>query len=238
MYRYFSQDLNGEKPILCDEDIHHIFHVLRLNKGEKFEIVCRGLIYDCEIINDKVFDYKYISSRKLVDNKYKTTLMLAFSKSDKLELVLQKCTEIGADHFLIYQSERSVAKIDKQSFIKKSERYRKIIREASMQSKRNDIPSIDFIDDVNTMDWAPYDGKFIAYEKSDSRLTNNFKLIKSKMNSIFVVGPEGGFSDDEIAFFEEKQFIFISLGKNILRCETAPIYISSVVSYLIGEDYE
>jgi 16S rRNA (uracil1498-N3)-methyltransferase len=234
MQRYFAIDKVDEKLILSTDDLHHLFNVLRLKKGEHFQIVYNKILYECMVVNPILFDFKYISSSLLVDYKYKLTFFIANPKNDKLEFILQKCTEIGVSKFVIFESERSIAKIDFDTFEKRKNRYEKIVQEAAQQSKQNNIPEVDFLDDVENFKNYEFDQKFVAYETASISDISKFDLCKKAYSISFIVGPEGGFSPREIEKFSLFGFKTISLGSSILRCETAPIYIASVISYLKG----
>lgn len=231
MQRYFAIDKKDNLLILNNDDYHHIFNVLRLNKFDTVEVVYDGFLYLCnaEIIN--LVGFQYISSRKIVDNGYKLTFLLATSKSDKLELVIQKVTEICAASYIVYNSKRSVSILTKEKFESKKTRYQKIIKEACEQSKQHIVPTISFINDLNELDFDNYDLKLIAYEKeSEKNLIDENDLNKSK-NILVVIGPEGGFEEKEVEAFISYGFKSVSLGNSILRCETAPIYTASIISY-------
>lgn len=232
MQRYFAIDKREDLLVLNTDDYHHIFNVLRFNKNDTFEVVYDGFLYVCnaEIINSVGF--KYISSSKLVDFQYNLTFLLASSKSDKLELVLQKVTEICAASFIVYNSKRSVAVITKDKFENKQNRYNKIIKEAAEQSKQSVVPSIKFVNKLSEINYNNYDLKLIAYEKENEKNLIKKTTIKDKKNILVVIGPEGGFEEKEVNDFIDSGFVSVSLGDSILRCETAPIYTASIISYL------
>jgi 16S rRNA (uracil1498-N3)-methyltransferase len=231
MQRYFAIDKKEDLLILNADDHHHIFNVMRLTKTDKIEVVYDGFLYCCnaEIIDSVGF--QYISSRKLVDNSYNLTFLLATSKSDKLELVIQKVTEICAASYIVYNSKRSVSIWTKDKFENKKNRFSKIIKEACEQSKQHTIPTINFVNNLNEICFQNYDLKLIAYEKENEKNLIKNSLLKNAKNILVVIGPEGGFDEKEVDDFINKGFISVSLGNSILRCETAPIYTASIISY-------
>lgn len=231
MQRYFAVEKQDDLLILNADDYHHIFNVLRLNKHDIIEVVYDGFLYCCnaEIIDSVGF--QYISSRKLVDNSYNLTFLLATSKSDKLELVIQKVTEICAASYIVYNSKRSVSIWTKDKFENKKNRFSKIIKEACEQSKQHTIPTINFVNNLNEICFEDYDLKLIAYEKENEKNLIKNSLLKKAKNILVVIGPEGGFDEKEVDDFINKGFISVSLGNSILRCETAPIYTASIISY-------
>lgn len=231
MQRYFAVEKQDDLLILNADDYHHIFNVLRLKKHDIIEVVYDGFLYCCnaEIIDSVGF--QYISSRKLVDNSYNLTFLLATSKSDKLELVIQKVTEICAASYIVYNSKRSVSIWTKDKFENKKNRFSKIIKEACEQSKQHTIPTINFVNNLNEICFEDYDLKLIAYEKENEKNLIKNSLLKKAKNILVVIGPEGGFDEKEVDDFINKGFISVSLGNSILRCETAPIYTASIISY-------
>ena len=231
MQRYFAESLKDNKPILSNDDIHHLLNVVRIKNDEVFEIVLAEYLYKCTLVSRQPFNFNIIEKSIIDDKGYRATLYIASTKSDKIELVLQKCTEIGIDNFIIFNSQRSVIKFTCESFDKKKDRYQKILKEASEQSKKDCIPTISF---VETPSANSYDSKFIAYENASLDSINEFSKLKESKNIAFIVGPEGGFSSEEVSKYNAQGFVSISLGRNILRCETAPIYIASLISFIKG----
>lgn len=239
MQRYFAIEKRNNLLVLNEEDYHHIFNVLRLNKNDIIEVVFDGFLYECKAEIIELVGFQSISSRKLVDFQYNLTFLLATSKSDKLELVIQKVTEICAASYIVYNSKRSVSILTKEKFENKKNRYNKIIKEACEQSKQPIIPTINFVEKLNQIDFDSYDLKLIAYEKENEKNLIKKSMIKPAKNILVVIGPEGGFDEREVEEFISLNFKSVSLGNSILRCETAPIYTASIISYfkeLINEE--
>ena len=237
MQRYFSTSTNS--IVLSNEDTHHITHVMRGKKCECFEVVVNGVVSVCEIVSISPFEYREIDS--ISDNNELTkdiTLFYCLAKGDKNDLVIQKCTEIGVKNIVFINSKRSVIKLEQKDFEKKKERYIKIAKEASEQCKRNRIPNIlglynitsipsDFLCDIN----------LVGYELENGKTNKTIDFIQdfkeNKQSISVLIGPEGGISEDEIASLIKQGFSPVSLGKRILRTETAAIYSLSVISFLL-----
>lgn len=157
------------------------------------------------------------------------TLCFSLSKREKIELILQKCTEIGVTHFLPYWSERSINRAESLDSAR-LKRWQSIIREAAEQSERNTLPEL-----INVMNFqqlisrlASDTQKLCAYEASDS--AHSFNQLKLKPGKVaLLIGPEGGFSDVEIEQIQLADFQLFSLGKRILRMETACMVASALV---------
>jgi 16S rRNA (uracil1498-N3)-methyltransferase len=229
MQRYFAKSKENNYIILEDSDIFHVFKVMRNKNKDKIECVFKDTLYICEIEEDK---FKILKSMEHRQTKIKIEIVIPILKEQKMDLILQKTTELGVDEITIVNTERTVVKIEEKTE-KKLIRWKTICKEAAEQSKRITIPNIrgiinlrDFVVDENALSIVTN-----PYEKE-----NSIKSILQNVNSYdkitLVVGPEGGLSDKEIEDLVRKGFISISLGKRVLRTETAPIYLMSILSFL------
>lgn len=235
MQRYFAKRI-GEEIILGDGDVHHLLHVMRAKKGDEIEAVVDNHLFACLItsINPLVIRDNYeISSNSEI--KEDVTLFFALAKGDKIDFVIQKATELGASKIVLIKTDRCVVKIDDKNWNHKLDRYQKIAKEASEQSHRLRIPEISGVVDINNIPSSLLaDINLLAYEKeagNTSSLLDNIKLQKS--HSI-MIGPEGGFSEEEVEKLTKKySFIPVSLGKRILRTETAAVYALSVIGAIL-----
>lgn len=223
MQQFFTDEkLNINQLASLDKDsLYHLKKVLRKTDGWKFRLVDNtNTIYLVELKGDQALVLEDLKENNELD--VKITVILALVKSDKFDFCLQKLTELGVYQIVPYEAKRSVVKASND---KKLERYKKIVREASEQSHRNVIPKI--CDYVSLKDIDKYLSKhnYIAYEKEDEPL----KDLKTDDSVTIVIGPEGGFEIDEVEAFVKKGFKSITLGKRILRAETAAIFATSLV---------
>lgn len=234
MQRYF---ISGtiQNPVFSEKDIFHIQKVMRCRINDHIEVVLDEKAYLATI--EKVSPLiVHINEPILKEVELNNELVLFFplTKSDKAELVIQKATEIGAHKIVFYRANRSVIKLDQDAFNKKLDRYYAIAKEASEQCHRTKIITLDGIINLKDIDKYRLERNFVAYEleagNTDS-LYNELSL-DNKSTSI-IVGPEGGFEKEEIDLLTEKGFKVVSLGKRILRCETAAIYAISVISFFM-----
>ncbi len=236
MQRYFAQ-LNDQKIILSDEDIHHISHVMRMKIGDKIEVVINGIVYNASIISFSSFDIKI--NHPLSTNSeipYDVTLFYALAKGDKIDLVVQKATELGVKRIVLLSTERCVVKWDEKEINRKLERFQKIAKEASEQSHRSVIPEIIGVYTIKEIKPELLcDLNLFAYEKEAGNTTNLFDALLDCHKSVsFLVGPEGGFSPSEAEYIGNiLKFKPVSLGKRILRSETAAIYALSVAGFML-----
>lgn len=237
MQRYFS--LSSNEIVLSNDDIYHILKVLRGKVGDTFEVVFNENVCLMKISNVSPFKMELIEKVN-IDNELDkdVTLFYCLAKGEKNDLVIQKCTELGVKNIVFISSSRVIKRLSQDEFDKKAERFRRIAKEAAEQSKRNTIPNIYGLYDINDIPSEFLcDFNYVAYEEisSNTEKTMDFfhDFIK-RGNSIGVlIGPEGGLNNKEVEALMSKGFNCISLGKRILRTETAAIYVLSVLSFLL-----
>lgn len=230
MYRFFGLNVEESNIVLSSEDMHHIVNVLRLG-CEEFEVVFDGFVYRTHIESNKPLNVIWTNKTEIIPSKTKVFLGLSLIKGDKLELSLQKCTELGVDGFYLFESSRIIAKFSNENANKKIERFNKIVREAAQQSRRTTIPEVQYIGKMTNLFSYKKELNMVAYENAETASLKNIKDAKN-YDSLIIIGPEGGFSEEEILLLKDNNFEVVSLGKNILRAETAPIYLASVISFL------
>lgn len=228
MQRYFSEVKKDNLFLLKDEDLYHIKTVMRMNINDEIEVVYEQKVHICKL--DK--NYNAIIEKVIEDNKIKKinyVLCVPILQEQKMSFILQKATELGVDLIIPILTARSMVKVkDKEN--KKIERWKRICKEASEQSKRVTIPEVSEIKKITDLN---LDGlKIVCSTKEKDNtlkkiLKNNLKCDKI----IMVVGPEGGLTLDEENQLIDLGFIPTSLGDNILRVETAPLYLLSVLNY-------
>ncbi len=236
MQRYFVSRVNN-KIVFDDGDVHHLLHVMRSKVGDEIEIVVDSKLYSALIssLNPFEVELNYEIPQDSEINEH-VTLFFALAKGDKIDLVIQKATELGVKRVVLVNTERCVVRFDGK-VDNKIERFRKIAKEASEQCHRLIIPEIVGVYDLkNIPSNLLEDVNLVAYEKeagNTSSLKN--KIVKGKNISIFI-GPEGGFSNFEIDYLKEQYgFMPVPLGKRILRTETAAIYALSVIGCILED---
>ena len=234
MQRYFAvdKDLN-----ISDKDKHHIINVMRMKLNDKIEIVYDEKVYMCEINDISKKDVSY-SVKDIIDVNnelpLKVTIAVSLVNEKKLDFILQKCTELGVYDFILVNSDRSKIKIDGKEK-KKIERWNTITKEAAEQSHRNIKPIVRDIMSINDVLKLDYDLKLTCSTKENEKTIKN--VLQNSTNCdriIIVVGPEGGLTVSEEEKLEKNGFIPVTLGNLILRTETVPIYIMSLVNYEVA----
>lgn len=216
-YRFFEKDYKDLK--------HQLINVLRLKVGDKFTLIKDEKEFLCEICENSYSIIKEITVNR--EPNIDLTLCVGVLKKDKLEYVFQKCVEVGVNHFILFNGHNSVKKMDNETFIKVLPRYEKIIEEACEQSLRLKKPNIEFCDFKN-IDFSIYDKIFITDTEGIS-LKNS---LNNKKKILLIIGPEGGFSQEEFDYIKEKGGELISFGPRIMRSETSCVVISgSIINF-------
>jgi len=235
MQRYFANQKENNKLILNKNDIHHIKNVMRMNINDKIEVIYDSMLYICNIdsLTSDNIELSIIEEKKDY-NELPVHVTIAFSlvKEEKIDLILQKCTELGINEFIPLSLNRCVIKINKEKEDKKIDRWQNICKEASEQSKRNIIPKVNKILKIKDLIDLNYDLKILCSVNQD--ILNIKKVLQNNKNCdkiIIVIGPEGGIEKEEEQFLISNGFIATSLGNRILRTETAPIVIGSMINY-------
>jgi 16S rRNA (uracil1498-N3)-methyltransferase len=166
------------------------------------------------------------------------TIASGLPKGDKLEWIIQKGTELGADQFIPFTADRSIVKWDNKKADKKVERWQKIAKEAAEQSHRNKIPTVHTPISLKQLlqDSQGYDCKLVAYEEEAKKgeasvLARSLQKLKENESLFVVFGPEGGLSPNEVTLLQDNGFELCGLGPRILRTETAPLALLAAVSY-------
>lgn len=244
LQRYFvkKQQINENKIQISGDDAHHISRVMRMKPGDP--IICcteDGQVAKCaiqEMTNDTVF----VSIVEWVDENNELPVLVTIAqglpKGDKLELIVQKGTELGANSFLPFFASRSIVKWDEKKGRKKVDRLKKIAKEAAEQSHRTKVPGVKNPVDFKTLikESSHFTYKVVAFEEDAKRgesknLASVLTKIKKGDSLLVVIGPEGGLTEQEVFLLRKNGFISCSFGQRILRTETAPLYFLAAVSY-------
>ena len=232
MQRYFAKDYK-DKLILGDSDIHHIKNVMRMKIGESIEVVYDNKLYVCKIDSIDPIELN-IESIVQKENKLNLdiTIAVALVKEQKMDLILQKLTELGVNRIIPVSMERSIVKLDDAKFSKKKVRWEAICKEASEQSKRTNIPVIENVMSIKELSKMDADYRLVASTKEKGKMFNYYlQSMNNYAKIILVVGPEGGISDREEAILNDNGFESVSFGDLIFRVETAAIYAASIFNF-------
>ena len=223
---------DGKKTVvLVDEEHFHLSRVLRVRPGEKIlatngagkTLLCMvGSIGKGESECEVVEEFENLNSPP----RHFCIAMSLLKPMSKLEIALEKCTELGADSFLLFISERS------EKIRPRLDRLEGIIRSAVKQSLRSSLPRLMFVESLAEVAafGRSYDERIALHEKSGNMIKSHILQMKTDGPAIALIGPEGGFSENEIALLIENGYKDFSLGKTRLRSETAAIAIASLLS--------
>ena len=231
---------NGMLRIEGDE-VRHIRRVLRLKVGDEI-VVFNGLTkeYEGKIVEEDpssvmIMIQNILSSKK--ESLLEITLAQSLLKGEKMDYLIQKATELGVKEIIPFFSSRSVPLLEKPRRLRRHHRWEKIAIEASKQCGRGVISKIEPLQNYSEMlqNISPDFLRLILWEKKGARLKEVLEGSKEKTKIFFIVGPEGGLSQEEVGLAKQKGFIPVTLGKRILRSETASLCLLSILQYEWGD---
>lgn len=237
MYRFFSSQIYAEKILLTGTDAYHIANVLRMQVSEKLHVVTQdGYLVLAEIITVKAEAVELIALEILdkFSKLNRVSLAQGLIKGDKMDYVIQKAVELGVTDIYLLKLSRCIVEYDLAKASKKVERWQRIAYEAAKQSKHEIIPQVH---ELKTLDeflssQTPTKLAVLAYEEEKNQsLKAYFKSNALNQDITFLVGPEGGFTPKEVEQAVSKGFTCVTLGKQILRTETAPLMLLAALKY-------
>lgn len=239
MTRFFAsqEEMSGERILLTGENAQHA-KVLRLKPGETV-LVCDGEGQEClcQIFSTDPWELR-VTERRASQSEaaVRVSVYMAFPKADKLEHVIQKATELGAYEIVAFPSARCVSRPDEKSLKKKLERWQKIAASAAEQSGRGRIPQVLVLDSFHAaLSRASEADKALMFYENEQAVTLKMALSGEYRTVSLLTGPEGGLEEKEVRQAREAGLQVCTLGKRILRCETAPLCALSAVMYDAGE---
>ena len=242
MTRFFvePEELLPEFLVLTGENAQHA-KVLRLKNGEEV-LVCDGQGRECLCTVSDVSPGQIslvVKKRQESETEaaVKVSVYMAFPKADKLEHVIQKATELGAYEIVAFPSSRCISKPDDKSLKKKLERWQKIAASAAEQSGRGRIPQVLTVGSYKeALSRAAQADKAILFYENERATTLRMAMEEGEYHTVsLLTGPEGGLEEREVQQAQEAGLQVCTLGKRILRCETAPLCALSAVMYASGE---
>ncbi|MBQ8877338.1 MAG: 16S rRNA (uracil(1498)-N(3))-methyltransferase [Lachnospiraceae bacterium] len=242
MYQFFVEpsQIQGNRITITGKDVNHIKNVLRMKAGEEISISngVDGKDYRCGI--EELLDEEIICSLRFikedgVELPSRVYLFQGLPKADKMELIIQKAVELGVHAVIPVSCKRAVVKLDEKKAKSKIARWQQIAEAAAKQSKRGIIPEVKTV--LSMKEAVTLAGqcevKLIPYE-----LAEGMEKTKEIMNSLkpgediaIFIGPEGGFEESEVQLAIENGIVPITLGKRILRTETAGMTVLSWIMY-------
>ena len=222
-------DENNGKILIKDKsDCNHIQNVYRLNVGHELRIIDGEYEYFTEItqISKKEVSVKILEKK---EDSYSLNVnidvAMGILKNDKMNLAIQKLTEIGVNKISPLKTERVVVKINE-----KKEKWDVVVREALKQCRGIKFTEIMPVKKLAEIEYSKYDKIIFAYENSDESKSLSEIIEKEDKNILYIIGPEGGITQEEVDFLKNNKAIEISLGKRILRAETAAIVVCGIIA--------
>ncbi|MFC5604040.1 16S rRNA (uracil(1498)-N(3))-methyltransferase [Sporosarcina koreensis] len=243
MQRYFLETPFDEvgNAFISGDDGKHIAKVMRMEAGDRIIAVNNGEAFICEIANiltDGVAVTKMDGPLRSNEMPISVTIACGLPKGDKLDLIVQKGTELGMSKIIPFEAERSIVKWDAKKGDKKVERLNKIAKEAAEQCHRTIIPAVSapmsfkqLLQESRNHDVCFFADEEDAKGTDPNRIADRLKNVYHKQTVLVVFGPEGGLSRKEAEEMRAAGFKSVSLGPRILRTETAPLYCLSAMSY-------
>ena len=242
MKRFFVEQLSPDEKIISitGKEFHHLKNVLRLNRGDEIIVFDgKGLEFSGKIESigkheARIAIEKQVESIK--ESGFEIILCQGLAKSEKMELIIQKATELGVSRILPFITNRVVPSLDAKQIGLKIQRWRRIALEAAKQCRRSIVPRVEEPKTFTEIlkGWDNYI-KIILWEEEKK---NSLKDILKKdrfSGCIVLIGPEGGFSEVEVAEAKKAGFVPAMLGPRILRTETAAIGIVAIIQYELGD---
>lgn len=232
---FTEHNIIGEQYMLSGENAKHISKVLRMKKGEELTLVTPDKVQcTCEIadINSDSVNVKVLS-KKTCENEPDVfvTLYQALPKSDKMDYIIQKCVELGVSRIVPMISSRCVSRPDVKSLAKKRDRWQKIALQAAMQSRRGIIPEVcPCVSFKEATEQTKQNEKSIIFYEMGGESVKKILTETPKTIGMFI-GSEGGFEQSEVDLAVESGAVPATLGKRILRAETAPLAALSIIMY-------
>ncbi|MBO7334966.1 MAG: 16S rRNA (uracil(1498)-N(3))-methyltransferase [Lachnospiraceae bacterium] len=246
MYHFFVEpDAVKDKTItITGKDVNHIKNVLRMKPGEELSVSTKDSQSEYRCIVRELFDDRIVCELAFIKEEgnelpSKIYLFQGLPKSDKMELIIQKAVELGAFEIIPVEMKRCVMKIDPKKAASKLSRWNGISEAAAKQAKRTIIPEIKtpmgFKDAVDYAKNLPV--KLLPYELADgmARTKEIFSNLKAGEDIAIFIGPEGGFEQSEVELAKENGFETITLGKRILRTETAGMAVIARIMFELEE---
>ena len=242
MHRFFVRENFAEQMTIIGRDAHHIANVLRMQAGEKLQVVSLDQVSALVTIKTVTPEGVQVVMEEILpginEPVKKIHLVQGLPKSDKMELIIQKVVELGAVEVIPTAMNNSVVRLEADKAVKKVERWQKIAEAAAKQSKREIIPTIADVQDFKAMLSYTKDIplKIIAYEVEDHKgLRQVLQAHAATQEIALLIGPEGGIAKEELAAALAQGWQAVSLGKRILRTETAGLAAIATILYEAGD---
>ncbi len=222
----YNEIYPGKIVQLSKEDKKYLFNVMRAKAGDIITILNgKGKSFHAKIIDRGALEILN-EANTTRDTYYNLVLCQSLLKGEKMDLIIQKATEIGVSKIIPFTSERSIVRVTS-----KLERWRKIAKEAAEQSGRLTIPEIEAVETFNNL-LKLVDNGILFWERATQSLSDVFLNLNTSKPIFLIIGPEGGFTQKEVQSALNKGIVIASLGRRIIRSDTAAIVSLALISFL------
>jgi len=243
MRRFFVEPglLQGESVVLTGELCRHIATVLRLKEGDTIRLADGTGREAVASITAVEKEGVRVAIRQMANaaagDTLRITIYQGLPKGEKLELILQKCTELGASEIVPFMAARSITRLEGDKLEKRVARWQKIAQEAARQSERGTVPLVGFAPGMaQLLQRDEHELRLLLWEEEEEQSLREVLAAAQRPKSIAVIiGPEGGLTPDEAAMARAAGYRPVTLGKRILRTETAGLAVISILQYLWGD---
>ncbi|AQS59908.1 16S rRNA (uracil(1498)-N(3))-methyltransferase [Desulforamulus ferrireducens] len=244
MARFFvpPQQIQDDKASITGSDVKHIRTVLRMVPGDRLTLLDgRGMVYQAEIcdINKEEVLCRILSSETGAgEPTLKVSLVQGLPKGDKMESIIQKCTELGVHRIIPLAAARSVVKLEGKKVAERQERWQRVALEAAKQCRRPSVPEVQRLSNwEEILNSLPADALLIMpWEEENSQSLRSLLQRVEKPTEVYLfIGPEGGFEQAEVTVVRERGCHLVTLGERILRTETAGPAVLTMVLYHFAE---
>jgi 16S rRNA (uracil1498-N3)-methyltransferase len=237
------EQLATETVVVSAEDHHYLTRVLRLSPGDRVTLFDgRGGEADAEVsrVGPRAVELRVLERREAPPQRGpRMTLMQALARGEKLDLVVQKATELGVHCILPVSTARAVPRLEPLRSTSRLDRWRKIATQAARQSGRADVPEVQpVVTFAIALASAPRDALKLLFQSGGK--PHPLKQALSEITSppseiVAAIGPEGGFTDEEVARAKDAGFVVVGIGPRVLRTETAAVAVLAMIGYALGD---
>lgn len=246
MYQFFvdASQIRGRRVVITGGDVNHIRNVLRMRPGEELSVFngADGREYRCgieEIREEEVICSLRFIREEGVELPARVTLFQGLPKADKMEFIVQKAVELGVYAVVPMATRRAVVKLDEKKARVKTERWQAIAEAAAKQSRRAAVPRVGNVCTLKEAlaQAAGMDVKLIPYELSEgmAETKKQIESVAPGQEVAVFIGPEGGFEEEEVELARAAGCVPVTLGKRILRTETAGLVVMAWLMYCLEE---
>lgn len=232
--RWIADEVSGSRAALIGAHAEHLARVLRARVGQEFDIVAEGVVHRGRVasVSDDRVEFELAEEILGGSVTIRVTLLLAIFKFDRMEWAIEKCTELGVARIVPLIARRTDAHLASAA-VKRAERWRRIALQACEQSRRPGPPEISDPTRLRDALAIPGNLKIVLSEAEDQSRLRDIRLT-SEGEVLLAIGPEGGWTEDELELFQKQSWLSLSLGPTILRAETAAIAAVAIMVASLG----